>query len=182
MVDEELMLQARNDDLKAFDELIQRYWEPGLRYCCKLTNDPILAEDLVQECFLKLFIMRKNYEIRAKFSTLFYKILKNSCIDEHRKRTKLKFNSLNISSHDDFQISPYEIFEEKELLVCLREAIKKLPEFQKLALVMREFGEFSYKEIAEALKCSGSSAKMLVHRARRNLAENILRLEQTTVG
>ena len=88
------MFQLQQGNLKSFDILVKRWEKPLLNHCYRMVNDLALAEDVRQEVFLRVYQSAKKYKPTAKFSTWFYRIATNICLDtlakqQHRKEVAL---------------------------------------------------------------------------------------------
>ena len=168
--DAELMMLVREGDYVAFDELYERYRGPIVRFLFSLTWDQDLAEDYLQEVFLRLYRARDRYEPSGKFSTYIFQIAKNYYLAQARKlRTRSGEVSLTQENRGGFK--PYEnlrvnerIEPEVHLLeeyrkLNIRRAIAALPEHQKLVFVMSHFEDMKYAEIADVLGIAVGTVK-----------------------
>jgi len=81
----------------------------------------------------------------------------------------------NLSSH--IYLSPDESYEREEITNLVKVAIESLPDDQRLAIVMREYQDFNYEEIASVLKCSVGAVKSKIHRARQSIKKILLAME-----
>ncbi len=174
---------ARGDEL-AFSKLIRKYRDPGVRFCFRFLNDHQLAEDVVQEGFINLFNSLDKYYEKGRFSTYFYKILSNLCIDSIRRRAKQGHSSSsrgeiplsNLSedlaeAHED---APCDKLMSEEKASRIRSFIDRLPDSQRKAVLLRDLNGFKYSEISHRMNCTMNKVKILIFRGRRNL-QRILR-------
>jgi RNA polymerase sigma-70 factor (ECF subfamily) len=160
--DADLMMLVRQGDYAAFDELYDRYRKPILRFLFSLTWDQDLADDYLQEVFLRLYRARDRYEPTGKFSTYIFQIAKNYYLAQRRK-AKARSEEVSLTQEDRNGFRPFEnlrvnarIEPEVHLLEAyqkhnIRRAISALPEHQKLVFVMSHFEGMKYVEIAEVL-------------------------------
>lgn len=168
--DADLMMLVRQGDYVAFDELYDRYRGPITRFLFSLTWDQDLAEDGLQEVFLRLYRARDRYEPSGKFSTYIFQIAKNYYLAQRRKqKTRPEVASLAEEHRNGFR--PYEnlrvnqrIEPEVHLLeeyrkLGIRRAIASLPEGQMLVFVMSHFEDMKYAEIAEVLGIAVGTVK-----------------------
>ena len=178
--DEELMIRCRNGDMSAFELLVSRYQNAILNFIYRSIGDYHRAEDLSQETFLRMFKSASKYEPRAQFKNWLYKIAVNLCKNEVRDRQRHGLSSLedfmtdddgkiNYAVLKDFSQMPDVLYAKKEQQILIRQAIDSLPENQRLAIIMVTYQHLRYNEIADALSCSISAVKSLIHRARQNL-------------
>ena len=167
--DETLMCQIRMGELKAFDTLVKRWEKPLLNHCYRLVNDVALAEDLRQEVFLRVYQAAKTYQARAKFSTWFYRIATNLCLDTPGKQRRRKETPIirdMDASPEDFEKAfvdpsqgPDEVAVRKEMESQVRLALGRLPEDQRVVVVMRHYDGLKFNEIADILSCPVSTVK-----------------------
>ncbi len=182
--DRVLVAKAARGDEAAFEKIIRKYRDPGVRFCYRFLNDHQLAEDMVQEGFINLFNSLDRYLEKNRFSTYFYKILTNLCIDSIRRRAKLSppgamRSEVTLSnmgediaeSHDD---APCEKLISEEKAFRIRSLIDRLPDSQRNAVLMRDLKGFKYAEISRMMNCTMNKVKILIFRGRRNL-QRILR-------
>lgn len=166
--DDELILRLRNGDTKAFDKLYARYSKPLFNFICRILNDRGLAEDLLQEAFLR--ILTKSYKPQAKFSTWLYTVATNLCLNEIRKRTRTSRLEKDIPNPRD---RPHREAERRELAQKIEEAISFLPTNQRVAFCLRHYQGMPYREIARVLKCPLGTVKSRIHNAVRNLKTHL---------
>jgi RNA polymerase sigma-70 factor (ECF subfamily) len=148
-----------------------------------MLGDPVEAQDLAQQVFVRVYRAAGSYRAAAQFKTWMFTIVRNLAFNEHRRRSRATFVSLhppeNESGHSGAPASlelpdlanktPGENMLQREMLRKIDEAILALPEQQRLAIVLRRYDEFSYEQIAEILKTSVPATKSLLFRARETL-------------
>jgi len=161
MTDEQAMWRLQTqDDHAAFARLLDRWGEPILRLCGRMTGDPHRGEDLKQEAFARVFAKRKDFRPGAKFSTWLWRIALNLCYDELRKTQRRGERPLDGEQNDEGlrplehatdALDPSEklVREEEDQLV--RQALLRLPEAQRSVLVLRYCEGLKLREIAEIL-------------------------------
>ena len=179
MVDEDvrLMLAFRNGDERAFDALFERWAGRVLRFVERMVREPGVAEELVQETFLRVWRARERYAPEARFSTWLFTIAGNAArnelrrpfrgaahdsLDEEREGAKLELAA------DDPPTD--EVVDARRTGHGLEAALAALPGRQREALWLRAVEGLSYAEVAQALETSEKSVKALIHRARVALA------------
>lgn len=176
-----LVERSRQHDLKAFEELVLLYQDRVFSQCSRLAGNPDDAQDLAQEVFLQAFRGIKSFRNDADFGTWLHRIAINSWINLQRRNKKVIAFSLDepmvidenqvnreIAASDE---SPLEIVERQEFTESVYAALQKLQPDFKNVLVLREFEEYSYEEIANILGCSLGTVKSRINRARRDLKE-----------
>ena len=168
--DADLMMLVKDADYAAFDELYYRYRAPILRFLFSLTWDADLAEDYLQEVFLRLWRARDRYQPTGRFSTYLFQIAKNYYLAQARK-ARARSEELSLALEDRNGFRPFEnlrvnerIEPEVHLLeeyrkLGIRRAIASLPENQKLVFVMSHLEDMRYAEIAEVLGIAVGTVK-----------------------
>jgi RNA polymerase sigma-70 factor, ECF subfamily len=151
----------------------------ALGYASSLLRDSTLADDVVHDCYLRLLEKAEVYDLLRDGTKLLYKAITNACIDRnHRVRMVLSLTEKR--SHggdrpeieDRKQAGPLENAIQKELESAVEVGLANLPVTQRAALELKSLG-YSIQEIADALETSPSNAGVLVHRARKALAEGL---------
>lgn len=84
--DDQLMRQAAQGDKQAFETLVLKYREHAVRFAVRFTADRYDAEDIVQECFAKLYVRRNHWREGASLKTYLYAMIRNQCTDLSRTR------------------------------------------------------------------------------------------------
>jgi RNA polymerase sigma-70 factor (ECF subfamily) len=181
--DKMLMVQIANGDDEALRELIEKHQGAVYGTIAKMLGDPAEAQDLAQQVFIRVYRAAKTYRATAQFKTWMFTIVRHLVFNEHRRRSRGLFISLsppeNESGHggmpsgldlqDMVNKTPDQNLLQEEMLQKVDEAIRALPEQQRLAIILRRYDEFSYEQIAEILKTSVPSTKSLLFRARETL-------------
>jgi RNA polymerase sigma-70 factor (ECF subfamily) len=164
--DEQLILEFQKGSREAFSELFLRYRELIYAFFRRRVKDAARAEELAQETFVVILRAAQRYEPRATFRTyLFgvaYKILAN-----HRR--KLDQNSDGAGLGFDLPSPSAPGNADDELWV--REAIAKLGNNDREVLLLREYEELSYEEIASVLRVPVNTVRSRLFRARLALKE-----------
>lgn len=168
--DSDLMMLVKQGDYVAFDELYDRYRKPITRFLFSLTWDHDIAEDYLQEVFLRLYRARDRYEPSGQFSTYIFQIAKNYYLAQARK-VRARGEEMSLAHEDRDGFRPFEnlrvnqrIEPEVHLLeeyrkLGIRRAIAALPERQKLVFVMSHLEDMKCVEIAEVLGIAVGTVK-----------------------
>ncbi len=181
--DFELIQTVKKGDLGAFAVLVERHQRPLVNFFFHNSWDRQVAEDCAQEVFLRLYSHLGSYEPQAKFTTFLYRIARNLWIDRMRSAAshpgpvsleaplaRNEEGSLreHVRSRED---SPVEILEKRETEAALRGAIEKLPEEQRMVLILSEMQGLKYKEIGDILEIPVGTVKSRMHTAVERLRE-----------
>jgi RNA polymerase sigma-70 factor (ECF subfamily) len=178
--DAALMLLAKDGDMRAFEQLVEKYKQPIVNLMFRMLHDFSEAEDLAQTVFIRVYQSASRYEVSAKFSTWIFTIARHVCLNEIRRRSRHPADSIesNLPDADEpaprqFEdrktFTPPEAFLQRELEGKIQEALDGLPDKQRLAVLLCRENELSYEEIAGVLGLSISATKSLIHRARETL-------------
>lgn len=182
--DVQLMLQVRDDDAEAFEELMLRYQARVVTVLEHLVGQRDQAEDLAQDVFLRIYRARKSYVPGAKFSTWLFTIANNVASNARRNRARRKEVRWDASPMDSRatpaveQLAvaasgqmPARRLDKEEMRDIVRVAIWGLNERQRMAVLLSKFEDMSYEDIAATMDLTPQAVKSLLFRARENLRQ-----------
>lgn len=177
--DEELMARAGKGDDEAFRILVQRH--QGLVYGTvsrMLGQQNADAEDVSQQVFIRVYKAASRYRPTAKFTTWLLTICRNCVFTHAKSRSKWKMEPLEYETDEGISESPHpdtvtlnagDQIQHQELEEALQKALKSLPENQRMALILRQFEQMDYEQIAQVVETSVPSVKSLLFRARETM-------------
>lgn len=155
--DLELVDEVKAGEGKAFTELVKRHQTALLRVCSRMTRDNELAEDIVQESFVKAYRKIGLFEGRSSFKSWLFQIAINTA------RNKLRSQRFELVNIDDVNMATNESVEASlihlDVKAILRTEVEKLPEKQRRALELRIYEDLSFNEIAQIMECPYDTAK-----------------------
>ena len=174
--DEVLCQRVANRDEEAFDLLVERYQGRAYRLAWSILRDAEEARDLSQEAFIRLYQAARSFSGRARFSTWFYRILVNLCLDHHRKHRQWRGILVAGRSEDESEDSiierqpapledPVEDLGRAETMKALWTAVDQLSPQQRAALLLQVQEDLPTAEIAAVLKCAEATVRVHLHRA-----------------
>ncbi|GMK42196.1 RNA polymerase sigma factor RpoE [Paenibacillus sp. CCS19] len=172
MTDTQLIREIKDGNVQMYAELMRRYQRKILAFIYHMLKSAkleLMAEDLCSETFYKAYRSLHSFrELDASFSTWLYTIARNTVLSELRKQ---KAGSVPLEESNVIPLAPPDAVPELRLLQnermsMVREAINNLPEKQRSALILREYEQLDYQEIASILGQTVSSVKSLLFRAR----------------
>lgn len=174
--DFKLVDRAKEDDQKAFAELMKRYRKPVYHLILKMVRNNDDAEDLTIEAFAKAFRNLSKFNPEFTFSTWLFRIATNNCIDFLRKKKLNTFSISNAYKDDngdevsmeikDGNLNPQEETIKTEKIEIVKGIVTKLPLKYQVLVRLRYFDELSYEEIAGELDAPLGTVKAQLHRAR----------------
>ena len=194
--DLELMQRVREGDATSFERLLGRYHGPLVHFFYRMLQDPALAEDLAQEVFLRVYKSRERYVPEARFTTWLYRIATNLALNALRDRTSVgaggalavekqfALSSRQRAGEDGVEPDPLATVADPaptveqrlitaEVQTRIREAIRRLPEKQRAAVILHKYQELDYRRISQVLDCSESALKSLLFRAYESLRKSL---------
>lgn len=175
---EEAISRAKKNDQKAFNYLLDMFWDDVYGFQLKRTHNENDAEDITIQTFSKAFDRIETFNDKYAFKTWLITISKNIHIDLLRKEKQSITQVISQDDRDIFQVldeSPSaedKLITEQHLAKLLCDIKKLKPHYQEV-INLRYFQEFSYKEISEELKEPINNVKVKLLRAKKLLAEII---------
>jgi len=171
--DEELALAAAREgsDGLAFRELMGRYRERVWRTCYRLMSDAHDAQDAAQDVFVRLFVARKQFEGRSKYSTWVFGVALRTCLTHRRSRGRRQ-RRVRLVEQEAIEAVPAKATGADNYQgVDLDHLLAKLSEEDRALLIMKYAEGYSYDELAEVFLMSVSACKMRISRARQRLKQ-----------
>jgi RNA polymerase sigma-70 factor (ECF subfamily) len=186
LTDEELMARYQQGDVGAFEVLLGRHRRSVYHFIYRFTGNKDLAEDLLQDVFIRLVQSAATFERRSRLTTWLYTIARNLCIDFLRKKKHRNAASLDqpIGHHEDSEMTllqqidsgdpgPDRKAHEHRLRSHLIRAISSLSEEQREVFLMREEGGLPFEEIARIVAAPLNTVKSRMRYALQNLRANL---------
>lgn len=184
MQETELVRQLQLGDDRAFRELVEKYKDRIYNTCLGFLKNPEDAEDMAQEVFIQVFESIDDFRKDSALSTWIYRLAVNKSLELIRKRKRQKrrgfFKALMNSEEEPDEIRgdvffphPGVALENKERAEILMKAITTLTEQQQTAYTLHKIEKLSYKEVARIMELSLSAVESLMHRAKKNLQNEL---------
>jgi len=172
--DREAVAACLQGNTQMYRHIVDRYKERAYYLALMYTKNREDALDLSQEAFYRAYRALKDFDASRPFYSWFYRILKNLCINfvNHRKRLvrlddTFQYEASNPEDH------PEEIFERNERAEMVWKGLNELNEKDREIIIMKDFNDFSYQEIAEALNIPIGSVMSRLYYARKRLMSKI---------
>ncbi len=174
------MLAYQRGDESAFDRLVEAYSPQVFALLTRFLGARSNREDMVQEVFLRVIRARDRYQPAARFSTWLYRIAFNLSVNESQRASGKEFQVDGAGAEPPDPDRMDEIRDERvpdpdahlarsDVVRAVRRAIARLPENQRMVLILAKYEEMPYADIATVIGSSEKAVKSLVHRARENL-------------
>jgi len=168
--DEELVGAFQRGDSSAFDLLLGR-WEGKIRGAIyRITGSDEDSRDIAQEAFLRAYRALSGFRGEARFSSWLYQIALNLCRDRMRQRKGRTLVSLEALAEEGGRLpqspttGPFERVEACDLSRAVAEAVAALPDEQREVIVLKEYQELTFVEIARVLQLPVSTVKTRLYR------------------
>ena len=180
-----LVKRAKSGDYQAFDLLVLKYQSRLISTAFKFVKDVQIAEDIVQDSFIKAFNALESFREDSSFYTWIYRIAvntsKNFLVSKKRKSELL--NS-DLSEEASYEIEPVETYSPEDLLQAtqlqkvITETFDQLGEDTRTALTLRELDGLSYEQIADVVNCPVGTVRSRIFRGREVIDEAISQYKQ----
>ena len=186
-IDLGLVKRAKSGDYQAFDLLVLKYQSRLISTAFKFVKDVQIAEDIVQDSFIKAFKALDSFREDSSFYTWIYRIAVNTSRNflGSKKRKSELLNS-DLSEEASYEIEPVETYSPEDLLQAtqlkkvITETIDQLGEDTRTALTLRELDGLSYEQIADVVNCPVGTVRSRIFRGREVIDEAISQYKQGT--
>jgi RNA polymerase sigma-70 factor (ECF subfamily) len=184
--DEELVEGAKKGDMVAFEELVARHRDKIYARAFSMMRNEDEAIDLSQEAWVKSWQRLKQFQGESSFGTWMTRIVINLCLDQLRRRKRQRTESIEELDEESGGVerqmpvvtaNPTERLERAELRKRIDEALNLLSYEHRTVLVLHEFEEMEYKEIARTMECSIGTVMSRLFYARRKMAALLANLK-----
>lgn len=177
--DDRLVRLAQRGSMTAFEELIARHRDKIYARAFSMMRNEDEALDLSQEAWVKGWQRLKQFEGESSFVTWMTRIVINLCLDQLRKHKRQRAESIELLEEESggverqmpvVSLNPTEGLERGELRRRIDDALGKLSQAHRTVLILHEFEELEYKEIAKRMGCSIGTVMSRLFYARRRMA------------
>ncbi len=169
--DKDIILRCRNGDVEAFGEIVQRYQKMIYTIVYRMVTDPASADDITQTAFIKAYENLDRYKPEHPFFHWIHRIAVNEALNYIKQRKRVvELTDSHESSEDD----PETEYSRNELQEQIDRALEDLKPDSRILIVLRHFGELSYREISEILDVPEKTVKSRLFSARQELRSILL--------
>ena len=176
MTDTELVARVQHGDKSAFDLLVLKYQHRIIKLVGRYVREPADALDVTQDAFLKAYRALPNFRGESAFYTWLYRIAINTA-KNHLVAAARRPSDVDLGSNEDgeqFEIedmqstleTPERLLLTEEIRLTVIDAIGKLPDDLRTAIMLREVDGLSYEEIATVMDCPIGTVRSRIFRAR----------------
>jgi RNA polymerase sigma-70 factor (ECF subfamily) len=174
MTDDQLVAQAQEGDLPAFEELVKKYQREVYGLACRMVSDAEEARDLAQQAFLQAFIHIKSFRRDAQFRTWLFRIAINQCYNFLKGRRKfgdtIDCDEVNLAGEE---ASPEEDLVSQDDRRRLYAAMAQLPAKQRAVITLKIEQGLSYQEISQILGGTAGAARVNYCQALKTLKKHM---------
>jgi RNA polymerase sigma-70 factor (ECF subfamily) len=179
LADDKLVRLAQRGDMLAFEELVGRHRDKIYARAFSMMRNEDEATDLSQEAWVKGWQRLKQFQGESSFVTWMTRIVINLCLDQLRKQKRHRSESIELMEEESggverqmpvVTVNPTEGLERSELRQRIDKALSQLSVEHRTVLILHEFEELEYKEIAKRMQCSIGTVMSRLFYARRKMA------------
>ena len=178
--DADLVREAIAGNPLSFQLLVERYQGRLFALARHYTSSPVEVEDIVQDTFLKAYSRLDTFQYQSAFYTWLYRIATNTVLDFLKRRGRSPVQTVEdpelVGSPETDQriVRPDARLEQEEIAAITHTILEGMPEIFRTVLVMREFEEMAYQEIADVLDISIGTVESRLFRARARFKEKLV--------
>jgi RNA polymerase sigma factor (sigma-70 family) len=174
--DQEIIDSVRKGNDSDYSIIVNRYKNKAFSMLKRMLKNEFESEEVLQDCFLKVYNSLNTFKGEAKFSTWFYRIVYNTALtrlSSQKRKTETEMTSVEDHFNLESEYRSDEI-EKKDVNQLIHDTISKLPERYSAVITMFYLNEMRIEEISEVMGISVSNVKVMLHRSRNSLRDLIL--------
>lgn len=177
--DEQLVRRAQRGDMAAFEELVARHRDKVYARAFSMLRSEDEALDVSQEAWVKAWQRLRQFQGESSFVTWMTRIVINLCLDHLRKHKRQRAESIEQLAEESggverqmpiVAVNPTEGLERREVRARIERALSQLSYEHRTVLILHEFEQLEYKEIAKRMQCSIGTVMSRLFYARRRMA------------
>jgi RNA polymerase sigma-70 factor (ECF subfamily) len=169
-----VLRKAQNGDERAFTIIVRTYELPVFNYVLRMVGDRMLAQDLTQDIFMRVFQGLRGFSLRSRFTTWLFQVAKNRVLDELRSAERRPRHLVCLDDAPPLE-SVDTPFEQVEVMDAVWRSIHALNPDLKTALLMRDVVGLSYNEIADTLEITLATVKWRIFKGREEVVAALAR-------
>jgi RNA polymerase sigma-70 factor (ECF subfamily) len=172
------MLAVRDGDLSQLGPLFERYHVSIFDFLCRMTGNRTVAEDLVQEVFMRVLKYRSTFRDDGRFETWLFRIARNARADYYRSRGSIEQMSDDGVDKPSSEVSALHRLERDRDVARLQRALLLLRDDRRELIVLARYREMTHEQIANVLGIEPGAVKVRLHRAVKDLRDIFLQLSE----
>ncbi|MDY6892201.1 MAG: sigma-70 family RNA polymerase sigma factor [Chloroflexota bacterium] len=184
MQEHELIKRSQDGDIEAFNQLVEHYQNQVYNIALRMLGSPETAEDATQDTFLSAYRAIGKFK-GGSFKAWILRIAANACYDKMRAARRTHATSLDMILEEspefplnDNEESPEDYALRQELGRLLTDGLARLPEDQRLAVILCDIQGLSYEEISQVTRSSLGTVKSRLNRGRTRLRDILLQHQE----
>lgn len=166
-----LIAKIKAGDTLAFRALVEKHKDVSFSLACSILKDEHMAEDALQEAFLRVFTNLRYFRFESSFPTWLYRIVVNTCYTLRRKSKKEYFEEIHAIAVEptEGETSGWEVLLSNERKIYIQRALAMLKAEEALVLRLFYLCDLGINDIEEITELSHANIKVLLHRGRKNM-------------
>lgn len=171
----DLIQKIRAGDTLAFEQLFHTYCQALIRFACRFVRDVQVAENIVQDVFVRIWHNRAKLNPDSNIKAYLYKAIKNQTL-QHLRHLKIEIRTEYMHNPGNPHNNPEKPLEEQQIAKAVYEAIAELPPHRRLIFTLSKYDHYTYAEIAEIQNISIKTVETQMGRALRFLRKRLAHL------
>lgn len=188
--DRTLISRCQAGDESAFENLVEKYQRELFHLVSWNVGHAAEAEDIVQDILTKVYFSLSKFDNDRPFYPWLRRVAINQCYDQLRRARRHKILKFTELSEQDMRIveklmavpqaesAPSSPSNGEELRSLMQKILDRLPEKQRMAIVLRDFKQVPYEEMADIMRCSKQAVRLKVFRARARLRTLVMKAQR----
>ena len=174
--DQDIVNKVLSGDTEQYNKLVVRHKDYAYSLALKIVHNPMDAEEIAHDAFIKAYRSLKSYQQKAKFTTWLYRIVFNTAVSHTRKNTIQIDDISNLVKQPESSYSSNEGIFNQDRVRFVKEAMEKLSALDATLISLFYMKQLSLEEIGEVVKQKPNAVKVKLFRARKRLALEIKKL------
>jgi RNA polymerase sigma-70 factor (ECF subfamily) len=156
----DLVQRLRKGEAGAYQKIVDQWQNRVFNFALRYSNDQYFASEVVQKTFIQVFEKIDQLKDPAKLKSWLYKIASNNCCNEGRLKAKANYSQLEELNLQTLDLdTPAKRIEKAELQTVVEEVLQQIPQEQRQVIIMKEYEDLKFREIAEILGESENTIK-----------------------
>jgi len=177
-MDQEIIHKALKGDLSSFDILVTEHQDRWIRMAMSILGNQQDALDAFQDGLINVYRSLKSFRQEATFSTWSARVMLNAYLRHQKRLSSRRERETNYGGFDTLERLADSKSTDKDLMdrertVALRNAIRRLPPRQQMAVTLKYDGQMTINQVAESLNCTPGTVKRYLHRAMAKLRKDL---------